>query len=359
MSVLIEGISVVVKKITLEEKYRGGLEQYIEDCPNSMFCADEHLTTVAFQIEDDAFRWIRCLELQGLVFIQKGVFEEIALVEKYRGPYRKCEWLKFQRIRAHTFNFIVDTKIAICRLKGTQFGDLAFFPDWNLEDSLRMRVRYIPLEEASERLEFIGHKDDVDTLLDKKTGEKINIGRPFGGGYELSMSYDFFEKGVELVEPYLFYMLSNSTLEDPNNEDGRKNIRQGIQYLKKAVCLHPHNWNAFWYLGKAFQVLKDYRRAYKHFKTSYNLKPEDPSVCGTFMETCWKLNKTKEALSVAQTALRLWPRDPKWISDYGWALLADGQIKKAKKILKKALQIDSNDEYTKTGLKIIAKRESG
>ena len=76
MSVLIEGICVVVQRATIEDKYRGGVAQYAEDCPNNMYCADEHLTAVGFQVLDDAYRWIRRLEIQDLVFIQKGVYRE-------------------------------------------------------------------------------------------------------------------------------------------------------------------------------------------------------------------------------------------------------------------------------------------
>ena len=80
MSLLIEGISIVTQKTTIIDKYRGGFSQYVEDCPNSTFCADEHLTSIMFETLDDAYRWIRRLEIHGLVFIKKGYFAEIAMV---------------------------------------------------------------------------------------------------------------------------------------------------------------------------------------------------------------------------------------------------------------------------------------
>ena len=63
MGLLVEGISVVTKKTIIEEKYRGGFSQYAEDCPNYTFCADEHLTGIMFQTLDDAYRWVRRLEI--------------------------------------------------------------------------------------------------------------------------------------------------------------------------------------------------------------------------------------------------------------------------------------------------------
>ena len=50
MSVLIEGICVVVKRATIDTKYRGGVARYAGDRPNNMYCADEHLTAVGFQL---------------------------------------------------------------------------------------------------------------------------------------------------------------------------------------------------------------------------------------------------------------------------------------------------------------------
>jgi len=90
MSVLIEGVSVVVRKTTIEAKYRGGLARYAADCPGRRYCADEHLTAVAFSVLDDAYRWVRRLEIHDLVFIRKGAFVDTAMVEKLRGPTRKC-----------------------------------------------------------------------------------------------------------------------------------------------------------------------------------------------------------------------------------------------------------------------------
>ena len=48
MPVLLEAISVIVRRETLERKYPGGVDGYARDCPNRTFCADEYLTRVGF-----------------------------------------------------------------------------------------------------------------------------------------------------------------------------------------------------------------------------------------------------------------------------------------------------------------------
>ena len=358
MSVLIEGICVVVRKTTIEEKYRGGVAQYAEDCPNRMYSADEHLTAVWFQILDDAYRWIRRLEIQNLVFIQKGVYKDIAVVEKLRGPCRRCAWLDFSNIKAPLADSGEMAEISVCRLAGTELGDPAMPAGWRLEDSQKTRMRYFQLDGIEQKLQFLEDKNGVEVYRDTETGDTVHIGRPFGGGDEVRMSYDFFKTGLKLVESYLPLVLDNMNPEDPATEKGRKDMEQGIMYLKEAVRLHPHSWEAHWTLGKAFQAVWDYESAHGHFASAYNLQPDDQSTSGALMEACWYLNQHQEAIEVARAALRLWPRDPAWISDYGYSLLRDGQVQRAKKLLRKANRMDPADEHTKRRLKMVARMAS-
>jgi hypothetical protein len=352
MSVLIEGICVVVKRATIEEKYHGGVTQYAGDCPNNMYCADEHLTAVGFQVLDDAYRWIRRLEIQNLVFIQKGVYRDIAVVEKHRGPCRKCAWLDFSLVRTALPDSKEMVEISVCRLAGTDPGDPAMPSGWSLADSQKTRMRYFKLDGIEQRLQFVEARDNIEVYRDTETGETVHIGRPFGGGDGVRMSYDFLKKGLNLVNPYLPLVLDNMNPQDPATEKGRKDMAQGIGYLKEAVRLHPHSWEVHWTLGKAFQALEDYAAAHKYFKSAYNLQPEDPSTSGALMEACWSLNYHEDAIEVARASLRRWPQDPAWISDYGYSLLRDGQVQRAKKLLQKANRMDPADDHTKRRLEL-------
>lgn len=355
MSLLIEGISVVTKKTIIEEKYRGGFNQYAEDCPNYTFCADEHLTCIMFQTFDDAFRWVRRLEIQGLVFINKGKFIETAVVSDAGGPIKPCDWLIFSRARSRLFNLDLSTdiKISVCRMTGTQPGKLAMPEDWVLSDMFCLGTEYIPINERYNRLQFVEHKDGIEVFMDNLVCEKIHIGRPLGGGDQLLMSRDFSNKGFELVKHYFNAPIFGSSPEVPEAAKEQRKINLGIQYLKESVRLHPYDWVTFWYLGKAYRAIEDFRQAYGHFKSAYNLYTKDADVYKDLMETCWKLKKSEEANSVARAALRLWPQDPEWVAYYGWSLLKVGQSQKAKKRWEKALRMNPEDERLRKRLKMI------
>jgi hypothetical protein len=360
MSLLIEGISIVTQKATIIDKYRGGFRQYAEDCPNSTFCADEHLTAIMFETLDDAYRWTRRLEIHGLVFIKKGYFAEIAMVEQIIGPYFwKCNWLRFFRARAKYFNFDLDikAKISVCRMAGKQFGKLAMPENPNLSDSLSTQTRYVGRKEYS-RFQFIEYKDDFEVFLDNETGEEICFERPFGCGSQVLMSYDLREKGYELMGGYVPFFCIGKLAADPETDEAQKKLSLGIQYLKESARLNPYNWLTFWILGHAFQVNEDYRQAYRHFKAAYNLCVEHADVFRDMLGICWYLGKYDEALSVTRAAVNLWPDDPNWLSDLGEALIHVEQFDEAKEILSEAFRMDPEDEVTQMRMEMLSEFES-
>ncbi len=70
MSVLVEVISVVVRKSTIWEKSFLGLAQYKSECPNSTYCADDYLVRVGFMAPVDVVHFIQGLEQQGFFYYE-------------------------------------------------------------------------------------------------------------------------------------------------------------------------------------------------------------------------------------------------------------------------------------------------
>lgn len=46
MAVLVEAISVIVRRDALDARYPGGSDRYVADCPNATTCADAHFVRV-------------------------------------------------------------------------------------------------------------------------------------------------------------------------------------------------------------------------------------------------------------------------------------------------------------------------
>ena len=58
MSVLVEGISVIIKRKKIDEMFPGGWDAFVEDVPNRTLCADDELARVGFMSSPDAEAFI-------------------------------------------------------------------------------------------------------------------------------------------------------------------------------------------------------------------------------------------------------------------------------------------------------------
>lgn len=348
MSVLVEGISVVMKKATVEKKYKGGFAQYSQDCPNATLCFDDDLVRIGFLTTEDVRHYVQMLERHGFVFIKDEKFVDLAIVDQLQGVTKKCNWLQFFK---HPDGY------SMCCLNGADPGELAVPAGWKLEDSLSTQFKVVTEGEVNQKLEFLRHEEGVDVFLDKETGNTVYVGRPLGITYEVTQSNEIFRKAVELVSPYIFP--SDVTPENPYPEKVQKDINEGIAYLQEAVKLHPGNWQAYWYLGKVFQAIQNNHYAYQNFKSAYEINPHNEEVCRELMKECLELGKTREGVSVAQNAVKLNPGDSGLLSNLALALLLDAQLKEAGQVIERAIELNPNDIVSQNVRMIISEIKKG
>jgi hypothetical protein len=86
MSVLCEGVSVVVTRAAIRERFRGGMPAFAAIVPNRTYCAYEWLARVGFATERDARDFADTLCAHGLVFSETGEGSDIIIV--YSRPCR-------------------------------------------------------------------------------------------------------------------------------------------------------------------------------------------------------------------------------------------------------------------------------
>lgn len=166
MSVLVEAISVLVTRPTIENKYPGGLQKYIEDCPNSTFCMDDHLTRVGFMTPADVSQFVGRLQIKGLGFITEGQFVEIAVVDQHRGFTANCDWLDFSKN---------EDGISFCTLKGEPVASIATPKDWNLHRA--QTLSFVDGSSGEARFKFLRNHDGVEVIWDRIRNKKVFVGR--------------------------------------------------------------------------------------------------------------------------------------------------------------------------------------
>ncbi len=161
MAVLCEGISVIVRRDSIEQYFKGGWAGFLKKIPNRTMCTDEQLVRVGFLSPSDVESYIHELESLGLQFqAKKSPFgmlgesrstEDIAVVDQERGLTRPCNWLETARIDANDQG----GKMLICWLfegkrpgafgihvKGTSMN--VHLPEgWTFEKSLSHQFKFV------------------------------------------------------------------------------------------------------------------------------------------------------------------------------------------------------------------------
>ena len=169
MSVLIEALSLVVQRITLDLSWPGGADAFLEamcapECPARRLCSDDKLVSVSFLSPDDALVVVRQLRDHGLVELDEQRFHDLALVDQREGPTMPCAWLEWKQHRdGFTYAW----------LAGTEPGDMAAPADWTAEQSRRL-TRTDTRDEPGRMLK-LAEEGDIETWLDFQTGE-VTIG---------------------------------------------------------------------------------------------------------------------------------------------------------------------------------------
>ena len=185
MAVLVEAISVIVRKQAIEARLRGGWQAFMATVPNNTFCDDGELARVGFMHPMDVQAYVQRLESLGLVFARDGAFVDIAVVDQGQGPTLSAQWLEFAKLRFGEG----PERVSACWLyegsrnfgAGTYMRDLsmqlAVPEDWRYEESLSAHSEFVPTGEMDERLEFLRTENGVDVFLDLETGEEQRVAR--------------------------------------------------------------------------------------------------------------------------------------------------------------------------------------
>jgi len=173
MAVLIEAISVVIRLDTIGAKYRGGVEQYIKDCPNGTICKDEDIIRVGFMAGEDAFDFIESLERDGFRYVVNNEYDEIAVVDQFLGMSFPCDWLDFLSIVI----FEGDLRVKACIIKGKPLDNVSFPAGWNYEYSLSKQSIVTDEVNFAVRTTFLRHENGFKVYWDKLTEKEIFIKR--------------------------------------------------------------------------------------------------------------------------------------------------------------------------------------
>ena len=150
MAVLVEAISVVVRRDAIRAKFSGGWPEFLECVPNDTLCSDDDIARVGFMTPPDVEAFIELLEKNDLIFLRNRRTVDIAVVDQQRGLTMPTDWLEFAQL---AFGESGD-KVAACWLfEGPRMGAGIHMPGkgmtlatpvgWTYENSLSANFKFV------------------------------------------------------------------------------------------------------------------------------------------------------------------------------------------------------------------------
>lgn len=95
MAVLVEGLSVVIKRSAVDAKYPGGWNSFVTMVQNNTFCYDDRLARLGFSGPPEVETFINRIESMGLTYLDGDRAVDMVVVDQDSGFVAACEWAKF------------------------------------------------------------------------------------------------------------------------------------------------------------------------------------------------------------------------------------------------------------------------
>lgn len=168
MSVLVEAISLIIRRSSLDRKFRGGTGAFLNYCASRLSsehryaCADQNLVSLSYYTNDAAHRGAVPLLGAGLVEIENNAFADFAVVDQHFGPTDSCAWIEWSRDAAG---------FTSAWLAGELPGELCTPEGWTVEQSLQLKRADMSV--LSDRALQLADENGVETWLDFATGRVI------------------------------------------------------------------------------------------------------------------------------------------------------------------------------------------
>lgn len=183
MAILIEGITVIVRRPAVEERYAGGLEAFAAAAPTPLVCLDDDLIAVAFMDPGEAEEYCTGLAEAGIRFGDEERPPEVAIADQFHGLLTETDWIELARVDFDEEGH--EITVAWFHEGEEHTGDLpgpgeelevAVPEGWSYETSMSALARFVPEEEMAARLEFVRHDaDGCDVYRDRATGEELHL----------------------------------------------------------------------------------------------------------------------------------------------------------------------------------------
>ncbi|MEM7431277.1 MAG: hypothetical protein AAF351_04965 [Pseudomonadota bacterium] len=156
---------------------------------------------------------------------------------------------------------------------------------------------------------------------------------------------EWFERGTDLISPYAIYI--DAPPADASTATAVNELEEGIDLLSKVVDAQPENWAAYWFIGKAYQALKQHQASVNAFRESYAIHRENPDVGRELVIELVCIGDTEGAVVVAAELVSDHPYAADLIANLGFAYLTNDQLDEASDAIDDSLRLAPRDPITR------------
>ena len=174
MAVLVEAISVIIKRSAIDEKFPGEWNGFLSQLPNKTMCADSELVRIGFMSPVDVESYVKLLESHGIQYKANGPAIDLVVADQQRGFAETCDWASFGR---GSIDGNPDHVVAGCVAVNSSEGTLVTPDGWEYEGSLSQTFTFTPAESIDKSLKFLRHEDGLDVYLNELNGKEVYMGR--------------------------------------------------------------------------------------------------------------------------------------------------------------------------------------
>ena len=175
MSVLVEAISVVVRRDRIAGAFRGGWAAFVRLVPNPTLCYDDNVARVGFMDFSDVTAFIESLEAKGLRAVRGGKAHDLVVIDQLQGPSMVCDWIETAAI-----DLPGEGKVIAARMTGDEASPFVAPGDWAYGQSLSAPSTCLTTPDLK-KLEFLRHESGLDVYRDSRGGE-VYVGRTTAEG---------------------------------------------------------------------------------------------------------------------------------------------------------------------------------
>lgn len=190
MAVLVEAISIIVRRDAIDQKFTGGWTAFCSAIPNGTLCEDGEIVRVGFMASQDAQRFGEFLESYGLTFLANGQAQDFGVVDQRQGKTVPCEWLEIAKMRIDDHG----NQVGVAWLfEGERKGPGLHLPSgatlsgasitlatpdgWVYEESLSAKFTYHDTDNSSENLTWLRRENGSDVFFDNVSKKEVFVGR--------------------------------------------------------------------------------------------------------------------------------------------------------------------------------------